>query len=338
MRSDAAARLALAGDVMLGRGVNEVAARRGNAYPWGDLLPLLWEMDLFGVNLECALTSVTSPWQPEKTFHFRGDPERVRVLQLGRVDFAALANNHVADFGPGGLLETLETLDRAMIAHAGAGATLELARRPALLRARDYRVAFLAWADHPSDWAADAGRPGINYTPVSLSPDDFPAVEAAIRQVRPLADLVVFSIHWGPNMRERPLPEFQAFARKVVDAGVDVFWGHSAHLVQGIEERDHRLLLYDTGDFVDDYAVDPARRNDLSALFVVNFGLFGIERLDVVPVRIGECRVSHATGRDRDWIVERIQELSRDFGTVLDRTPGGLSLRLDQAPIPSSRA
>lgn len=336
MRPDrSAARLALAGDVMLGRGVHEIVARRGNAYPWGDLLPRLWGMDLFAINLECALTSVTQPWQPEKTFHFRADPERARVLRLGRVDFAALANNHVGDFGPAGLAETVETLDQAGIAHAGAGANLEAARRPAVLRARDYRVVILAWADHPSEWAAAADRPGINYTPVSLSPDDFPAVDAAIRQARPLADLLVFSIHWGPNMRERPLPEFQAFARKVVDAGVDVFWGHSAHIVQGVEARDRRLILYDTGDFLDDYAVDPSKRNDLSALFVVQFGLFGIERLDLVPVRIAEGRVNHATGRDRDWVVERIRDLSREFDTVLNRTEEGLSLWLGPAPVPS---
>ncbi len=334
MRADTTvARLALAGDVMLGRGVNEVVAERGNAYPWGDLLPRLWGMDLFAINLECALTSVTQPWQPAKAFHFRADPERARVLRLGRVDFAALANNHIGDFGPAGLVETVEALDRAGIAHAGAGANLDAARRPAFLRARGYRVGILAWADHPSEWAAEADQPGINYTPVSLSPDDFPVVEAAIRQARPLADLLVFSIHWGPNMRDRPLPEFQAFARNVVDAGVDVFWGHSAHLVQGVEVRDRRLILYDTGDFLDDYAVDPAKRNDLSALFVVQFGLFGIERLDLVPVRIGDCRVNLATGRDRDWLLERIQDLCREFDTALLRTEDGLSLRLGPATV-----
>src|SRR5262249_22308658 len=106
--------LALAGDVMLGRQVNRAIATRGSAYPWGDVLPLLRQADLFLINLECALTALNQPWHDGayKAFYFRADPAVVTTLQHARVAFASLANNHTGDFGMDGLVETLQVLDR----------------------------------------------------------------------------------------------------------------------------------------------------------------------------------------------------------------------------------
>ena len=217
--------LALAGDVMLGRLVNRTIAERGWAYPWGDLLPVLRGVDLFFVNLECALTSHTERWSDGsyKPFYFRADPTAVETLKLGRVAFAALANNHARDYGDPGLLETERVLDGAGIAHAGAGPGRARASAPAWLAVGECRVGVVAFADHPATWAATPDAPGINYTPVSLAPDRFATVERAIAEARRQADLVVFSIHWGPNMRPRPTGAFRDFARRVVEAGADVF-------------------------------------------------------------------------------------------------------------------
>ena len=88
----------------------------------------------------------------------------------------------------------------------------------------------------------------------------------------------------------------------MIDAGADVFWGHSAHVVQGVEIWHDKPILYDTGDFVDDYAVDPELRNDLSALFLLRAGPPAIERIDVVPVAIGRCQVNRARGAEREWL------------------------------------
>src|SRR5687768_13900902 len=109
--------LALTGDVMLGRLVNEAIAHRGFAYPWGDTLSLLQDIDAVCINLECALTRHTKRWagDPDKPFVFRADPDAVETLRIGRVRFAALANNHILDFGEDGLLETVAVLDRAGI-------------------------------------------------------------------------------------------------------------------------------------------------------------------------------------------------------------------------------
>lgn len=329
--------LLFAGDVMLGRGVDETLQHESAAHPWGDLLPVLESADLLLANLECVLTDRTKRWTDGgyKPFYFRARPHAVNALVAGHVGFVSLANNHVGDFGWQGLQDTIAALDRAGIAHAGAGMDRGDAHDAARLVRRGARVSVLAFADYPAEWRATATSPGMNYTPVSLDPEDFAEVTRQIAAARERADCVVFSIHWGPNMRAWPSHEFRAFARAVIDAGADVFWGHSAHVVQGVEFHHGHPILYDTGDLVDDYAVDPHLRNDLSALFVVRMHPPAVESVEIVPVQIADMQVNLAREPAREWFVHRFRarcaELDVDVGgdgerlhlTAADRATAG---------------
>jgi poly-gamma-glutamate synthesis protein (capsule biosynthesis protein) len=317
--------LGLAGDVMLGRLVNDVMRENGWAYPWGDILPVIHTLDAFLVNLECALTHRVERWHDgyDRPFHFRADPEAVATLRAGRVDVAAIANNHIGDFGFDGLLDTLSALDEAGIAHAGAGRDLGAARAPAALPVHGLRVGVVAFADYPDTWAATDATPGFNFVRVSAADEDFAPVADAIAVARERSDLVVFSIHWGPNMREHPPDEFRHFAHRVIDSGATVFWGHSAHILQGIEFRGRGVILYDTGDFIDDYAIDRELRNDLGALFVVRAQPHAVTDVSLVPVRIDHMRVNRATGEDRTWVVRRMEALCADFGSAVEETHNG---------------
>ncbi len=325
-------KLGFAGDVMLGRLVNESLARGDYARPWGDTLAALRTLDLFFVNLECALTARTERWPDGgyKPFYFRADPAAVRTLTLGRVDFASLANNHIGDFGPEGLRDTVAALDGAGIAHAGAGIDGWSAREPALLTAAATRVAVLAFADYPAEWAATAAAPGINYTPASLAREHFDEVRVALAVAREQADVVVFSIHWGPNMSEEPTPAFRDFAHAVIDAGADIFWGHSAHVPQGVELHHGRLILYDTGDFVDDYAVDAALRNDLSFLAVFDADREGVRRIELHPVLIDGFRgqVNPARGTEAEAVMEMMARRCRKMGTAVTRSRDTLTVEV----------
>jgi poly-gamma-glutamate synthesis protein (capsule biosynthesis protein) len=314
---------------MLGRLVNDAMFEHGWAYPWGNVTPLLWQADAFLVNLECAITARIVRWHDGhyKPFHFRADPGAIDSLRMARVDCASIANNHIVDFGPDGVLDTIHALDAAGIAHAGAGRDEHAARAPALVTTRHgLRIAVVAFADYPASWAATAESPGLNFMPVSVEPGVFARVTEAISEARSLADLVVFSIHWGPNMRSHPPPEFRDFAHHVIGAGADLFWGHSAHVVQGIELFQGRPILYDTGDFVDDYAVDPALRNDLSALFLLEVAAPKVERIHLVPVQIGHRQVNLATGDRRRWIANRLVRLCAEMGTEVADVAGRLTI------------
>jgi poly-gamma-glutamate capsule biosynthesis protein CapA/YwtB (metallophosphatase superfamily) len=324
--------LALTGDVMLGRKVAEALDYHMRPEePWGDVRPLLDASDLRIINLECAITDNERPWtRTPKVFHFRTQPSAIETLLTARIDACSLANNHTLDFEEQGLLDTLELLDAVGIRHAGAGRNRVEAADPAILTVpadHTRRVALLAFTDNEPPFAAGTDRPGTNYLPVSLKPDVLRRVERAVSDVREIGvDTVIFSNHWGPNMVRRPTQIFRRFARAVIDRGVDIYYGHSAHIFQGVEVYRGKPILYDTGDFIDDYAVDPRLRNDWSFLFQVSVAEGRFERLALSPVKLSYARVDLATGDERERILNRMERLSAEMGTVFARREGTLVL------------
>ncbi|MGE0130515.1 MAG: CapA family protein [Blastocatellales bacterium] len=313
--------IAVTGDAMLGRGVNESIRRFGPAYPWGDTLNEMRAADLTLINLECVIARGGRPWSRwPKVFHFKADPVAIESLLLAGIDGVSLANNHTLDFEEEAFVEMLNLLDRNRIAHAGAGRNIEEARRPALFETDGGRVALVSFTDNEPGWLATEEGLGTNWIPITLSEASLaPARENIARAREAGADLVIFSIHWGPNMVERPIPLFREFARAVMEAGADVYLGHSSHVFQGIEIYRGRPIIYDAGDFVDDYAVDSRLRNDWGFLFRLRVAERNVQRVELVPTLIGRCQVNFATGNTREAIIERLDERSAGMGTTIHR-------------------
>ena len=325
--------LALLGDVMLGRGVAEQIAHRAPESFWGDTLPLLQRADLVVAGLECAITTHPTPWtRTPKVFHFRAPPQAVDVLHAAGVRLVALANNHTLDFEIQGLLDTIAHLDAAGIAHAGAGANLAAARTPAILDAGGVRVGMIAFTDNEPGWAAGSNQPGINYLAIRPDQPTLAIVARAAADARARgAQVVILSLHWGPNMRARPPGHFRQFARAALARGVDIVYGHSAHIFQGVEIVQGKPILYDTGDFLDDYAVDPALRNDQSLIFFADADAQGVRELWLAPVRLEYAAVNRAGGADLEAICARMRDLSAELGTVVERTDSVLRVAVQPA-------
>ncbi len=316
--------LALMGDVMLGRGVNEALVAMRPAELWGGVLPHLVQADLRIANLECALTTHTHQWtRTRKMFHFRADPSAVKALQAARIDACSLANNHTLDYGERGLIDTLHTLKAAGISYAGAGANASEAAQPTLVEVQGintYRVALIAFTDNEPDFAAQSARPGTNFMEASLDQTSLARVSTAIGEARAMgADLVVFSNHWGGNFIQRPSHRFRDFAKRVIELGADIYYGHSAHICQGIELHRGKPILYDTGNLIDDYAVDPVLRNDRSCLYRISFGGNCLQRIELVPLTLSFARVDLARGEEFEAICMRMIKLCSELGTALVR-------------------
>jgi poly-gamma-glutamate synthesis protein (capsule biosynthesis protein) len=329
--------LGFTGDVMLGRQVDD-AYRTGQRPPaalWGNLQSDLRRLDGLFINLECCLSTEGKPW-PGRRFHFRADPDwSTDALRAATVDCCTLANNHAMDFGADALGETLSELSAADIETVGAGRSPEAARRPAAVDCRGLTVAMIGFTDNVPDYAATDHRPGTAH--IEFDPDDAESMAVlaeAVAEAKQFApDLLVASLHWGPNNRTQPLDSHQAVARKLADWGVDLIHGHSAHLFQGIEVLDHgaspTLVCYDMGDFVDDYAVDPTHRNDRSFLFELVVGANGnLLELVLHPTEIESRAVYHASKRGAAWCRQTMQERSEPFDTEFNRAGKGLVLPL----------
>jgi poly-gamma-glutamate capsule biosynthesis protein CapA/YwtB (metallophosphatase superfamily) len=299
--------LFLCGDVMTGRGIDQVLphpgdpllhegyatsaldyvalAERANgpiprpaefAYVWGDALAEWARIapDLRIVNLETAVTA-RDDWQRGKGIHYRMHPANAPCLTAAGIDCCVLANNHVLDWGHAGLVETLQTLRRAGLHTAGAGRDRAGAAAPAVLGvAGKGRVLVFAYGAQssgiPPDWAAAAGLPGVTLLP-DLSPATLQAIAAQVQAVKRPADVVVASLHWGGNWGYAVPADHRRFARGLIArCGVDVVHGHSSHHPLGIEVYRGRPILYGCGDFLNDYegiAGYEAYRGDLSLMY-----------------------------------------------------------------------
>ena len=308
---------------MLGRGVNVVIRRKGATYPLEPLVATTRAADLFLVNLECAITP-RDIWYsgPRKAFYFRADPAAADTLAHAGVDLVSLANNHALDADYDGLRDTLRLLDERAIRYVGAGETSEAAARPVLLEAKGARLGVLAYCDHQRDFAARADQPGIRY--VDLSDPDTPArlaqgVEALARQV----DHVIVAAHWQRNWAPEVTPAYRALGRLLVEAGARIVWGHSPHHFQGVEWIHGSVILYATGDLVDDYRLVPEFRNDRQLLFRVMLGRQRVEQVQAHPLELSLGHTRAAEAEARQWIAQRFEAMCSDLGSRITREDDG---------------
>lgn len=307
-------RIGFAGDTMLGRLVNKKLRSVKPSYPWGNMLPFLLGTDLNIVNLETALTQSTSA--APKVFNFKSDPKNTQSLKEANIKIVNLANNHSLDFGVSGLKDTLKALDQAGILHVGAGMNKQEAAQPAVMTVNNIKIGVIGYTDNEPTRKAGHDKPGTNYIKIG----DIKAVENDIKKLRQTVDLLIVSIHWGPNLQERPPQEFITFAHNLVDLGVDIMHGHSDHIFQAVEDYHGKLIMYQMGDFVDDYMIDPVMRNDRSFLFIVDADKTRIKNVELIPTIIQNMQVNKATGKDYHDSTKRIQMLSADRATVIGET------------------
>ncbi len=353
-------RLFLCGDVMTGRGVDQALGRPGSpqlhepfvldareylrlaerasgplprpvddAWVWGDALTVLAAeaVDVRLINLETAITARGRAW-PGKGIHYRMHPANVGVLAAAGVDACTLANNHVLDWGHVGLTDTLATLAEAGIATAGAGADAAAAAAPAIVNG----VVMLAYGVADSgigrDWAAEAHRSGVNRLE-DLGPATTRRAANDIAQARGPGDLVVVSLHWGPNWDHDIPDEQRRFAHALIDAGAAIVHGHSSHHVKALERYRGGLILYGCGDFINDYEgiVDRRQRYrpELTLMYLVHVDDAGtVERCAMVPLRRRRLRLEHAGDEDAAWLARRLDDVSAPLGTHVGRADGRL--------------
>ncbi|MBP2703130.1 CapA family protein [Microbispora sp. RL4-1S] len=317
--------VALAGDTMLGRGVGDLIGRSPDPARFFSpgLRERIDEADLFLLNLECCVSDRGRRWEaPGKPFHFRAPPKAADLLAGLGVGCVTLANNHALDYGPEALLDTREHLARLGVRCVGAGADEKEARRPEIIPISGVYVGVLGVTDHPAEFAAAPDRPGVAYADLTAG---VPAwLVEAVRDLRRRADVVLVTPHWGPNMTDRPRAYIRSAARTLTWAGASLVAGHSAHVFHGVEPP----VLFDLGDFIDDYIVDENLRNDLGLLFLVALDDTGPLLLRAVPIKLEFGRTRLADDEERRWIRDRFTRACAGFGVAVQEEGDELVIEL----------
>jgi poly-gamma-glutamate synthesis protein (capsule biosynthesis protein) len=355
-------RIFLCGDVMTGRGIDQVLphpcssvlhessvgsaldyvrlAEGANgpvprpvdfAYVWGAALDEWRRAQPHAriFNLETSITR-SEAFEP-KGINYRMSPENARCLAAAGVDCCVLANNHVLDWGPAGLIDTLNVIRRLGIKTAGADRDLGQAKAPAILEIPgEGRLLVFSFACEtsgaPRRWAADEKRAGINFLS-SLSDAAVSVIADEVAEIRRPKDVIIVSIHWGPNWGYRIPNDQRRFAHALIEkAGVSIVHGHSSHHPKAIEVYRGGLILYGCGDFLNDYesiAGYEEFRGDLSLMYFADIDAAAgrLRALDMMPLKIRRLQLSRASSEAAEWLRRTLDGESAPFGTRVALPP-----------------
>ena len=341
-------RLLFVGDLMIGRSVSEYLQRNltsndeeqlsrkykkqnNNIYAslWGNTLPIFHNADARFINLECCITTHDVPY-PNKPFNFRTHPSNVRVLNEAKINYANLANNHILDYNYSGMVETIKTLDDNNIKWAGAGDNLIEAGTPTVVDVGGLKIAVIGSADHPNEFKSTNSKYGINYVDIigemgvnsiySIS-NFIERTKTAIQKLRnkEKIDLVVLSIHLGPNYLWEVPDNHQIFVRQLIDkVGVNIIHGHSSHHIKAIEIYKGSVIMYGCSDFIDDYQISDEYRNDLSFIYELLYDTTNKQfiRCELTPTVISNLQTKIATDdNDKEWLFDNMKHLCNQVGT-----------------------
>lgn len=336
--------LLLAGDVMTGRGIDQILQHPGDPilyeswarsalryvelaeqrngpipkgvepeYVWGEALEILGGADARIINLETTVTDHFEPW-PGKGIHYRMHPDNVDTIKAAGIDCCVLANNHTLDWSYPGLSQSLATLHDAGLAASGAGRDIGEASQPAIIDTESgTRVVVVSVGSTssgiPRSWAASRDRPGVFLTD-SLSRRNVGEVAAKVSTAARSGDVVIVSIHWGPNWGYDIPVSHRRFAHQLIDdAGAHIVHGHSSHHPIGIEVYRGRLILYGCGDLINDYEGIAGHKQfhpDLSVVYLLSVASASgrLQQLDLVPLRMRRFRLERAPPAEIMWLQE----------------------------------
>jgi poly-gamma-glutamate capsule biosynthesis protein CapA/YwtB (metallophosphatase superfamily) len=203
--------------------------------------------------------------------HSRVDPSFASVFSDCGIDVASMASNHAMDWGPDALLDSIDVLRRRGIQVIGAGANLEAARQPAILKRKGVSIAVLAYCSILREgYAATRNSAGVAplrvrtyYEPTDYQPgvpaqietvpneDDVAALRQDIAAARRQADVVIVSMHWGVHFIPRLIADYQPQVAKLAfDAGADLILGHHAHVPKAIQVIDGKVCFHSLSNFI----------------------------------------------------------------------------------------
>jgi poly-gamma-glutamate capsule biosynthesis protein CapA/YwtB (metallophosphatase superfamily) len=249
------------------KGKSNVLAEKGYLHFGKNFENLLADGDEVIVNLECAITNIKkSPLANTQKVHLYSarEAETISALKAVGTSAALLANNHTLDFGKAGLIDTMHALENAGIKYIGGGRNADEAAKPLYFSKNMIKTTFKAAvvstynynrASEAYGFYAEKKSPGTNR-------QDLRNIRQQVRQIKDIDSSVMFIIspHWGPNYSWRTFTQ-QKQGEQLVDAGVDLIVGHSAHMLQEVEYYKDKLILYSIGNFLLNGDGEYKRRN-----------------------------------------------------------------------------
>ncbi len=273
------------GDIMLAHTIEEKINEKNNSnYPFESTKNFLDSADYQIGNLECVLSSNGELIYGRK-MPFQADPRLIEGIKYANFDLLTLANNHILDFGPKALNDTIDVLKENKIKFTGiyGGEIINYSssdiQRPVLFEKNGLLFAFLSYAHNPpTQWT----YLNSHYEPLPLNN---PLVSSEITYVKenyPTA-IIIVQIHW------RISPQYglncNSFQKQTcyntIDSGATIVSCHGPHTIQEIEAYGNGLILYSLGNYVFDLSRELSWK---SMIAKVEFKNSSIKSLKLLPI------------------------------------------------------
>ncbi len=212
------------------KGYAKTVDKNGFDWPFSLVRSYLDADDVTVANLEVVFT--TKNRQANKDINLIADPRYVGVLLESGVDVLNTANNHSFDFLAVGYQESMKTLDDAGIPHFGTvnPGSKSMVDHVLVQEVKGIKIGFV----------------GFTYPQNS----DIDRIAKRIQNLRDLGcQLVIVSLHWGRELHATPESGQYSYARKVLDAGADVLYGHHPHILQPVHFYNGKPIFYSLGNF-----------------------------------------------------------------------------------------
>lgn len=230
----------IGGDLMPSGSLLEFV-ERDPFYPFEKIEPIIKKADIAFFNLECPIVDTGTP-TPDKKFTFKFPTRFAEIFKKAGIDGFTLANNHIMDYGPRGLMITIRILDSLGIGHCGAGENLRTARIPFEKIVKGIKIAFFGYSNTlPKSYWADSSKPGTVH-----------GIEKVIREdlKNSDADYKLMVFHWSSELVDTPKKYQCILAHYAIDHGADLVVGHHPHVVQTIEFYKGKPIFYSLGNFI----------------------------------------------------------------------------------------
>jgi len=215
---------------------------------------LIGRADLAFINQEVPITDMEpAGWPLFNSPRELGDA----VYDMG---FRAiqLINNHTIDKGVSGLLYHLEYWEsKDGVVAFGAHRDMEQAMQPSLMTVNGIRFVFVGATFSYNGLQLPQGS---SWVLPRLEQEEL--IREMIEAARTVADIVVFTPHWGVEDSTRVVDSQRNLARKVVDWGADIILGTHPHVMQTMEFIDsprggQAFIAYSLANFLSGQRVAP---------------------------------------------------------------------------------
>ncbi len=264
-----------------------------------EVVEIMNAADVMVANSEFTVSDRGAPLN--KLYTFRASPERLNIYKEMGVDVVSIANNHVYDYGEEAFFDMLKYFKEYDIPYVGGGKNIDEAKRPYYIIINGYKIAFIA--------ASRAEKNVITPEATETSSGVFWAYDPTllietIGEVKEDSDFVILLMHWGRE-DSSTLENVQVdTGKKYIEAGADIVIGSHAHVLQGMEFYNGKLISYNLGDFIFN------RETKDTGILSISIDDDGNFKYKFIPCRQSNYKTTLLEGSERNRVIDKMSSYS----------------------------